>query len=141
MTRASRDRRERLLRRRKRGRPKDRGLDPAEQFKLELVSALQAAWQLSERKALDLVVAMSEAKLMPPSSFELPLATIAGRAATLRQKRKRAPPDEATTALMALALRCADLESALRLFRSLLDLALRDGPEAARQVVARMLAR
>jgi hypothetical protein len=144
MTRASLTRRERRLRR-GRGRPKHRTIDPAARFKLSLATALQDAWHISERKAFDLVVALSEAEPVDSTGYRLPLATFTGRTSTLRKRqRKRGPlppDDQIIAALMALALRCKDLPAALRLFRTLLDLAQQAGVEVAQEAITRLLAR
>jgi hypothetical protein len=141
MTRASMSRRER----RRRGRPKHSGIDPAEHLKTMLATALQAAWGLSERAAFDLVIAASEAELESTAphgdSYRLPYATFPGRSSTLRQKRKRGPPPDEIAALITLALRCKDLAAAVRLFKALLVLAGTRGPKAVQQAVRQLLAR
>lgn len=133
----------RLERRQQRGRPKKQGFDAAEHYKIQLATALQVAWGLSERAAFDLVVALAEADVTStePLGFRLRTQTISGRTSTLRKKRKQgaAPPDE-MAALMTLALRCRDMPAAARLFRSLLVVANTQGVEAMAQTVQRLLA-
>jgi hypothetical protein len=87
--------------RRKRGRPK---VDPTADTDLpiaELAIALQAAWGISERKAIDLALALMDGHPVEPSKrprgsghkpgtlvgYELPgNMSFAGRAATIRRK-------------------------------------------------------
>jgi hypothetical protein len=137
VTRASAARRER---RRLRGRPKHNGVAPAEHLKIQLASALQVAWGLSERAAFDLVVALAEAEEVAsePPGFRLPMRTFSGRISTLRKKRGAAPPDE-MAALMTLALRCRDMATAVRLFRGLLMMANTRGAAAVAQTVRQLL--
>jgi hypothetical protein len=139
MTRASAARRLR----RQRGRPQ-KDITTAEQQKIRLVTALQAAWGISERKAFDLLVALSEAELETANNgragFRLPYTTFAGRTSTLRKKRKSgAAPNDETTALMTLALRCQSLQAALKLFRGLLALGETEGAKAVSKVVRQLL--
>jgi hypothetical protein len=54
------------------------------------------------------------------------------------RKAGAAPPDE-TTALMTLALRCQNLETALRLFRGLRVLGETKGAHAVAQVIRQLL--
>jgi hypothetical protein len=134
MTRAS------IARRRRRsGRPKSDG-NPSEEFAIALAQALQIAWQISERKALDLVIGSTEGEA-DAGGFRLPLATVSGRTSTLRKRRKRAgtAPDEFVD-LLVVILRCRDLPAALRLCRGLLTVAQLRGPEVARQAIKQLQA-
>jgi hypothetical protein len=137
MTRVSLARRER---RRRVGRPKHNSVAPAEHLKIQLATALQVAWGLSERVSFDLVVALAEADEVAskPPGFRLRTQTISGRASTLRKKRGAAPPDE-MAALMVLALRCKDMATAVRLFRGLLVMANTKGVDAVAQAVQQLL--
>ena len=114
-----------------------------ERVEIALASALQMAWGIAGRDAFDLSVAMAEAKLESEKPYDARFAlaskTFPGRESTLRKKRKRgdAPLDDA--ALMALALQCRDLATAVRLFRSLLVLAETRGVKTMSQAVRKML--
>ena len=99
----------------KRGRPKkDFAADPDLAI-AELAIALQAAWGISERKAIDLALALMEGSPCEPSKrprgskhkagtlvgYQLPeRMSFAGRAATIRRKLKWAD----TTVTRALAI-------------------------------------
>jgi hypothetical protein len=101
--------------RRKRGRPKvDPTADPDMPI-AELAIALRAAWGLSERKAIDVALALMEGLPVEPSKrprginhkagtlvgYQLPgQMSFAGRAATIRRKLKWAD----TTVTRALAI-------------------------------------
>ncbi len=128
--------------RRQRGRPNNGTVNQMERLEIALATALQIAWNVNEREAFDLVVAMAEGLEKPTPhgvSSQLRMVTFAGRTSTLKKKRRRLPPDE-ITALMTLALRCKDLAAAARLFRSLLSLAAVRGPDAMHQAVLQLLA-
>jgi hypothetical protein len=104
-----------------------------------LASALRVAWNLSERAAFDLVVALAEAEAVSTEpGFRLRTQTISGRTSTLRKKQGAAPPDE-TAALMVLALRCRDMATAVRLFRNLLMVARTKGLGALEETVRQLL--
>jgi hypothetical protein len=99
----------------KRGRPKkDFTIDPDLPI-AELAIALQAAWGLSERRAIDLALALMEGSPVEPSKmprgrkggllvgYQLPNnMTFAGRAATIRRKLKWA--DRTVTRALAIML-------------------------------------
>jgi len=106
--------------RRKRGRPKkDFAADPDLAI-AELAIALQAAWGISERKAIDLALALMEGSPGAPSKrprgckqkpgllvgYHLPNnMSFAGRAATIRRKLKYANRT-VTRALAILVTKC-----------------------------------
>jgi hypothetical protein len=155
MTRASPARRER----RQRGRPPKEPHDDPDQFTIDLVAAVQAAWGISERKAFDLALCFLEAHEGPPTKMPRGkyrpdsvvvgyerrhtdgLRTFAGRASTLRQKSKRTPPRPRVVQALSLALRCKDIAAVPRLFDQLLVLASVTGYEQLQQVIDRLVER
>jgi hypothetical protein len=155
MTRASPARRKRRLR----GRPKKESQDDPDQLTLDLVAAMQDAWKISERKAFDLAICLREAREGPATKVPRGkhpaggilrgyerwhtdgLRTFAGRASTLRQKSKRAPPRRHVVQVLSLALRCRDIATVLLLFDRLAGLASVMGHERLQQVIERLLER
>jgi hypothetical protein len=153
--RASTTRRERRLR----GRPPKEPYDDPDQLTIDLVAALQDAWKISERKAFDLAICWLEAREVPatkvprgkhPAGSILVgyerwavdgLRTFAGRASTLRQKSRRAPPRRHVVQVLSLALRCKDIATVHRLFDQLVGLASVTGHERLRQVIDRLIER
>jgi hypothetical protein len=150
MTKSSAARIDRRLGREKGRPPKDPRTDP-DMIAIEFALALQAAWQISERKAFDLAVAWFEARMAEPTKtprgaskhpdgllvgYEtFPAKTVSGRALTLRKKSRRHSPRPDVVAALTMALRCRDMDAALRLFDSLFMLAALAGPERLRRVV------
>jgi hypothetical protein len=155
MTRASASRRERRLR----GRPPKEPHDDPDQITIALVAAMRDAWGLSERKAFDLAICWREAREGPATKvprgkhpadsilvgYERQhtdgLRTFAGRASTLRQKSKRAPPHPRVVQVLSAALRCKDITTAYQLFDQLVGLASVAGVERLQQVIDRLTER
>jgi hypothetical protein len=155
MTRSSSARRERRLR----GRPPKEPQDDPDQLTIALVAAMQDAWKISERKAFDLALCFLSAHESAPTKVPRGkhpansvlvgyerwhtdgLRTFAGRASTLRQKSKRAPPRPRVVQVLSLALRCKDIAGVHRLFDQLLVLATVTGHERLQQVIDRLVER
>jgi hypothetical protein len=153
VTRASSARRERRLRGRPPKEPQD---DLADQITIALVAAMRDAWKISERKAFDLAICLLESWERPATKVprgkhpaggiltgyeRAELRTFAGRASTLRQKSKRAPPHPRLVQVLSLALRCKDIAAVHRLFDQLLVLASVTGYERLQQVIDRLVER
>jgi hypothetical protein len=125
-----------------------------DQLTIEFALALKAARGMSERAAFDLAVAWFEARMTEPTKqprgsgkhpglligYDHPAATIAGRAASLRQKSKskRHPPRPDVVRGLTLALRCRDVDGAQQLFDQLLMLAAMAGPDRLRRVMGKL---
>jgi hypothetical protein len=153
MTRASSARRERRLR----GRPPKEPQGDPDQITIALVAAIRDAWGLSERRAFDLAICLLESREEPatkvprgkhPAGGILAgyerwhtdgLRTFAGRASTLRQKSRRAPPRPRVVQILSLALRCRDVATVRRLFDQLVGLASVTGHERLQQVIERLV--
>jgi hypothetical protein len=150
MTKASAERKIRRERRRT-----DISTDP-DRIKIEFALALKAAWQISERKAFDFVVAQFESRVTEHTKaprgaskhpggllvgYEtLPLKTVSGRSSVLRQKSKRCSPRPDVVRALILALRCRDMDAAQRLLDGVSMLGALAGPDRARRVIAELVA-
>jgi hypothetical protein len=134
--------------RRKLGRPSQTN-DP-DQFTVDVIAAMQDAWGISERKAIDLAICFLESQPRPPTKVprgrhaadgvlvgyqQTTLKTFAGRAATLRQKAKPRPH---VVRVLSLALRCRDTEAVRRLFDQLTILKAVAGEARLQQVIERL---
>jgi hypothetical protein len=134
--------------RRKLGRPPQ--TNDTDQLTIDLVAAMQDAWGISERKAIDLAICFLEAQPGPPTKVprgqhaadgllvgyeQRTLKTFAGRSATLRQKAKPRPQ---VVRVLSLALRCRDVGAVHQLFSQLAILGAVASETRLQQVIARL---
>jgi hypothetical protein len=142
----------RIRRKLGRGRPPKEIREDPDPLAAEFALALEDAWKISQRRAIDLVIAWFDSRVVPASKtprgakdldgllvgYETsPARTFAGRASVLRRKAKHARP--AVVKILTVVLRCRDIDGAARLLGALLQLASVATPEQVRKAIQDLL--